>query len=68
MMIIYVVNYDDNDDAIPRMQWEHSATGTVIFDGRMQMSGPDLNLLPPLHCNDDDDDDDDDNERERYNI
>ena len=28
------------------MQWEHSATGTVIFDGRMQMSGPDLNLLP----------------------
>ena len=42
------------------MQWEHSATGTVIFDGRMQMSGPDLNLLPPLHCNDDDDDDDDD--------
>ena len=50
------------------MQWEHSATGTVIFDGRMQMSGPDLNLLPPLHCNDDDDDDDNDNERERYNI
>ena len=50
------------------MQWEHSATGTVIFDGRMQMSVPDLNLLPPLHCNDDDDDDDDDNERERYNI
>ena len=50
------------------MQWEHSATGTVIFDGRMQMSSRDLNLLPRLHYNDDDEDDDDDNERERYNI